>query len=463
MIGTCFIKKPTLSNNVRFSGNRTKLRTDTCEEMKNYASLPLLLSLTFLFQVTTTNAQNTYKALFLGNSYTASNNLPNLVASIANSLGDSLIYDSNTPGGHTLQGHSTNATSISKINSQDWDFVVMQEQSQLPSFPQAQVATQVYPYATQLVNLIKQNDSCTEPVFFMTWGRRFGDSQNCPTWPPVCSFDGMQAQLRQSYLQMANDNNATCAPVGASWKHSIDTDPAVVLHSGDNSHPGLEGSYLAACVFYATLYRKSPVGASFTSTLTAAQANYLQQIAEDVAFDSMAVFNIGANIPTAGFNCSLISGTTYQFSSTSTNASTYSWNFGDGSPASSQQSLTHTFSGAGTYDVVLTASDSCSSHAIMKTLVVSPFVGIETIFNEIELSVFPNPSSGKINIKLEGLQSEGIFEITDMLGKIIHSEVVPEGNITFQKVIDLSANATGIYHYRLTHNGRQYTGKLIRE
>lgn len=44
----------------------------------------------------------TKKVLFLGNSYTAVNNLPQMMADVAVSAGDSLWFDSNTPGGYTL-------------------------------------------------------------------------------------------------------------------------------------------------------------------------------------------------------------------------------------------------------------------------------------------------------------------------------------------------------------------------
>jgi hypothetical protein len=57
-------------------------------------------------------AQLNYKVLFLGNSYTGVNNLPQMIANVALSVGDRLIFDSNTPGGYTLQGHSTNTTSL---------------------------------------------------------------------------------------------------------------------------------------------------------------------------------------------------------------------------------------------------------------------------------------------------------------------------------------------------------------
>ena len=49
----------------------------------------------------------------------------------------------------------------------------------------------------------------------MTWGRENGDQSNCQSWPPVCTYEGMDDLLRERYMIMANDNNALVAPVGA--------------------------------------------------------------------------------------------------------------------------------------------------------------------------------------------------------------------------------------------------------
>lgn len=110
-------------------------------------------------------AQQTRAALFLGNSYTYVNDLPKMIADVALTTGDTLIYDSNTPGGYTLQQHSTNATTLAMISTGAWDFVVLQEQSQLPSFPIEQVEVEVFPYAALLDSLISQANPCTETVF----------------------------------------------------------------------------------------------------------------------------------------------------------------------------------------------------------------------------------------------------------------------------------------------------------
>ena len=142
------------------------------------------------------------RVLFIGNSYTAVNNLPQLTADCALSIGFAgfpMEIASSTPGGTTFQMHTTNATTQSLINQGNWDYVVLQEQSQLPSFPDAQVAAECFPYAAQLNDQILSIDSCTETVFYMTWGRQNGDSGNCASWPPVCTYEGMDSLLNLRY------------------------------------------------------------------------------------------------------------------------------------------------------------------------------------------------------------------------------------------------------------------------
>jgi hypothetical protein len=38
------------------------------------------------------------------------------------------------------------------------------------------------------------------------------------------------------------------------------SDPKLILHGADHKHPSATGTYLAACVFYATIFGKSPEG-----------------------------------------------------------------------------------------------------------------------------------------------------------------------------------------------------------
>ena len=112
------------------------------------------------------------KVLFLGNSYTFFNNLPDLFENFSNAAGDTVTAGFNTPGGYTLQGHSTNQMSQNMISQGDWDFVVLQEQSQIPSFPLSQVQTQCFPNAATLDTMINSANPCAETVFFYDLGQK---------------------------------------------------------------------------------------------------------------------------------------------------------------------------------------------------------------------------------------------------------------------------------------------------
>ena len=54
--------------------------------------------------------------------------------------------------------------------------------------------------------------------------------------------------------------HARLAPVGDAWRVALRSDPKLVLHDADHKHPNAAGTYLAACVFYATLFGQSPAG-----------------------------------------------------------------------------------------------------------------------------------------------------------------------------------------------------------
>ena len=308
--------------------------------------------LTYLLFLPFATFGQSYDVLFLGNSYTSFNNLPQLVSDIANSMGDTVNFDSNTPGGATFNAHSTNATTLSKISQNEWDFVVLQAQSQEPSFSPGQVANDVYPYAQILIDSIAQNSSCTEPLFYMTWGRKYGDQQNCVAYPPICTYEGMQDRLRKSYLEMATTHNASASPVGIAWKNAMTLDSTIELYTTDNSHPSLLGSYLAACTFYSSIFKKSSVGSTSTAGIDSATAVFLQTVASSTVLDSLIAWNIF----NAGFS-NVVNGSTVTLTNTSSNYESLFWDFGDGNQ-STDPNPTHTYAASGSYTVTLTTQNN---------------------------------------------------------------------------------------------------------
>ena len=350
-------------------------------------------------------SQQTKEVLFIGNSYTNYNNLPSLVQEIALSFGDTLIHDSNTPGGAIFNMHSTNQQTLSKINQHQWDYVVLQAQSQEPSFSPAQVANDTYPYAKILVDSIHASSSCTEPLFFMTWGRKYGDQQNCQSYPPICTYLGMQKRLRESYLEMAVNDSASCVPVGMAWKSSIAIDSTLNLYSPDDSHPSIYGSYLAACTFYASIFKKSPVGSSFWPAAIDSNTAYsLQQIGSSTVLDSLAIWNIfNANFSAQQINDSITC------TNLSSNYESVLWNFGDGTTSFDENPI-HVYTSSGTYTITLSAltNGGCLVDTHSETI----SVNINTAIDEVK-----DPSQ--------------LIQITDILGR----------KVTLRKSIPL------LYHY----------------
>ena len=91
---------------------------------------------------------------------------------------------------------------------------------------------------------------------------------------------------------------------------------------------------------------------------------------------STAAITIGIGDPVANFSSSVDS-LTATFSNTSTNATSYLWNFGDGQ-TSPEVTPMHTYADPGTYTVSLIATNICGSDTFSQTVVISP-VGVAPI------------------------------------------------------------------------------------
>ncbi len=412
-----------------------------------------LLSLMTILCLSAIYSQDSKKVLFIGNSYTYVNNLPQLVHDIAISQGDSLVFDSSAPGGYTFEAHTTFTETLNKINSDNWDYVVLQEQSQRPSFPPAQVANEVLPYAETLVNLIRQNDTCTTPIFFMTWGRKNGDQVNCQSYPPLCTYEGMQQRLRESYLLMAQLNDAEVAPVGAAWYQTRLNNPAIELYQADESHPSINGSYLAACVFYASIFHKSPVNSFYPTAVTDTDAGILQNYANSIVFDSLANWFIDTTHVNANFGF-VNNGPDVQFNNLSSNADSYYWDFDDGTFSFDENPI-HVFQDSGTYSVELIATKACETDTAFAEVEFNP-VSITLLHSSnYNFTLSPNPAKGKLQLFCS--ENAVSFEIIDLKGKLVKS-----GKLSSSiNNIDVSEIKPAVYIFNLIFSNRTIQKKLV--
>lgn len=206
------------------------------------------------------------KILFIGNSYTAYHNLPEMFEKLMISGGYDVNVEQSVNGGRSLSYHAISSETIEKIANTDWDYVVLQEQSVVTN-----PDIGFFPAVRDLHARITQTGA--ETILFMTWGRRDG----LPS-AGFADYESMQAQVQENYLEIANELDLLVAPVGAVWQNALAENPEFNLWDRDGSHPSLEGSYLAANVFYGLITGESPIGLDYTAKLDEETATFLQSI-----------------------------------------------------------------------------------------------------------------------------------------------------------------------------------------
>lgn len=393
-----------------------------------------LLYVGFLLGFSRVEAQQTKNILFIGNSYTYGNDLPQMIKNAALSTGDVVNFDMNAPGGYTFSQHTSNATTLSKIAAGTWDYVVLQEQSQWPSFPDGQVAQGMFPYAKKLDSLVNAKNPCAETIFYMTWGRKNGDAQNCGGWAPVCTYRGMDSLISLRYVQMATDNNALLSPVGKVWRALRQQFPTIELYQADESHPSIWGSYAAACTFYSVIFRKDPTLITWNSSLNSIEAIQIKNVVKSVVYDVLSTYHVGAYDPVADFIFQP-TGQQINFQNTSENATSFTWDFGDGS-ISSESNPVHHFNGNGPFQVKLVASHCGISDTIIKTFEVA---GIEKLQKET-LHIYPNPASDFLMVEIIHSSQMKNMMVKDVNGRIILMFTTGDVN-----TIDISKLETGTY------------------
>jgi hypothetical protein len=389
-------------------------------------------------------AQDTTQVLFIGNSYTQANDLPTLFSELALSKGKQPFVDTKSNGGFTFQSHVNDPMTFSKIQEKKWNYVVLQAQSQEPSFPYSQVTTATLPFAKILSDSIYANNFCSQPLYYMTWGRQNGD----PQWDSINTFYKMNDRLRAGYMRFMEASEASVAPVGVAWRYVRDNYPAINLYSSDGSHPSLEGSYLAACVFYASIYRESPVNASFYSTVLPANAQLLQQAAALVVLDSLSTWKLRANNETAIARFSLnLTTNSIATQNESWRSTSYSWDFGDGT-TSTATSPSHTFSSTGNFIVQLIAQNECGSDTASMQVAVTQ-LGIEELNTAIQLH-----NNGNNTYEFYSPVKIDAIEVYNALGQQMNAVI--QANNT----LDLSMVAKGVYYIRFTSVSGQASLKI---
>jgi hypothetical protein len=95
-------------------------------------------------------------------------------------------------------------------------------------------------------------EASSTPVLLMTWARR--------------RYPEEQEPLTDAYRSIGRELGVTVAPAGLAWKNVHRRWPDLDLFLRDGAHPNGAGTYLTACVLYATVTGANPRGAASTIT-----------------------------------------------------------------------------------------------------------------------------------------------------------------------------------------------------
>jgi hypothetical protein len=178
-----------------------------------------------------------------------------------------------TPGGATLADHVKRGRVAQLLAEQAFDYVVLQEQQQRPSYASAERRKLFEPPAITLDVMSRAAGAKT--WLYLTYGRRDGDRDNRPN----DTYTQMQARTREGYRDVARATGAAVVPVGLVWERVVRTEPDLGLWFTDGYHPSVLGSYLTACVFFKAFYGRSPEGNPFHADLKPDVAARLQRAA----------------------------------------------------------------------------------------------------------------------------------------------------------------------------------------
>lgn len=178
------------------------------------------------------------RALFVGNSYLYSLDIPGVVQALADSAGgDQIAVETVAFPDFALIDHWHEGTARSEIAEGGWEWVVLQ---QGPSSVEAN-RDSLRRWTQLFAGIIEDG----RPALFSAW----------PSEPRRQDFD----RAIESYTLAAADVDGILLPVAAAWLAAWRRDPALRLYA-DGLHPSPEGAYLSALVIYGRLLAKSPVG-----------------------------------------------------------------------------------------------------------------------------------------------------------------------------------------------------------
>lgn len=178
------------------------------------------------------------KLLFVGNSLTYTNDLPEMLSGLLQWEGiDVARVHAEARPDFGLQDHWSSKTTHRAIASDDWDLVI---------FQQGPSATEGRPSLLEFSTLFAPEVRAigAQPVLYMVW----------PSAARLRDFPGVAESYRMAAIQI----DGSLFPVGEAWMWAWRQNPRLKLYGRDGFHPSRLGTYLAALVMFQQITGRDP-------------------------------------------------------------------------------------------------------------------------------------------------------------------------------------------------------------
>ncbi|WP_299123187.1 SGNH/GDSL hydrolase family protein [uncultured Tenacibaculum sp.] len=221
----------------------------------------IILLIIILIQVSV-NAQ---RIMFVGNSLTYSNNMPQILEYIGKQNGTTISTTSICLPNYAIIDHLHDGNVQKQLNKKQYDYILIQ---QGPS-SQAAGKRMLEEDGAKMKTLVSKHQA--QLGYFMVW----------PSVQYYYTFD----KVIQNHETAAKKNNALLFPVGKVWKAYNTNKKLSKLYSLDNFHPSKAGSFLAALTIYHKLHPEK-------SLKELNYKDYSQWISDSTSFHKMIEYII---------------------------------------------------------------------------------------------------------------------------------------------------------------------------
>lgn len=220
--------------------------------------------------------------LIIGNSYTYTNDLPSILASISDDMKKEPYIQSFARGGYSMQDHLKDSLCRKYVMRGGYDVVILQDQSVLPILVGTTEGIPVYAAMTEMVEFVRRYNPRARVMIEITWGRKTGHDvipryfQKDKYANTFANYEAMQEALSAAIRNEARMLKTEIADVGSAWAKVKDTHRDIELYNMDGSHPSYAGTYLAAAVIYTAIYGDKLKPNVFHGRITKADAQIIK-------------------------------------------------------------------------------------------------------------------------------------------------------------------------------------------